>query len=201
MLSLVLVVLNECQNYQFFLLLEVFGPRLPSMVSKSYDILLFFLHIHKEEKLNSHAPFHFFHKCIPNLKLNISIGDFFKIQIPAALIPFCAYQTGMTMMGQKVENLSFPACTIFLPTLHNGQVCYRLNLSLLQTLKTQSGPDTGLFLVLDPSSSMIQEDNEFDQAKKAFNIRLSPKGSFIKEHSILRYAILSGTTNEQILLR
>ena len=124
--------------------------------------------------MNSHAPFNFFLKCIPNLKLNKSIGDFFQIQIPAALIPFCAYQTGMTMMGQKVENLSFPACTIFLPTLHNGQVCYRLNLSLLQT---QSGPDTGLFLVLDPSSSMIQEDNEFVQAKKAFTIRLSPKSS------------------------
>ena len=81
------------------------------------------------------------------------------------------------MMGQKIENLSFPVCTNFVPTLNNGQVCYGLNLSSLQTLKTRSGPDTGLFLILDPSSSLIQEENEFDQAKKAFTIRLSPKSS------------------------
>ena len=39
---------------------------------------------------------------------------------PAALIPFCAYQTNMTLLGQKTEGINFIACSQFQPTLLEG---------------------------------------------------------------------------------
>ena len=68
---------------------------------------------------------------------------------PAAFIPFCAYQTNMTILGLKRPDLPFTACSHFQPTLLEGQLCYQLDLALVQTLKTKVGDTHGLIMVLD----------------------------------------------------
>ena len=50
---------------------------------------------------------------------------------PAALIPFCAYQTNMTLLGQTRQDLPFPVCSQFQPVLFEGQLCYSLDLATL----------------------------------------------------------------------
>ena len=69
---------------------------------------------------------------------------------PAALIPFCAYQTDMTLLGQTRQDLPFIACDKFKPTVLEGQLCYSLNLSLHSPNKTNSGLDSELLMILDP---------------------------------------------------
>ena len=80
---------------------------------------------------------------------------------PAALIPFCAFQTNMTLLGQTRQDLPFPVCSQFQPTVLEGQLCYSLDLSLANT-KTKEGLKNGLVLILDPSS---KENNQLQQTK------------------------------------
>ena len=68
---------------------------------------------------------------------------------PAALIPFCSYQTNTTLLGQTREDLPFTACSKFMPTFLEGQRCYSLNLSALDTGKTKPGKGAGLVIVVD----------------------------------------------------
>ena len=68
---------------------------------------------------------------------------------PAALIPFCAYQVNMTLVGHDRRDLPFTICSKFKPTVLNGQLCYSLDLSLLKTENTQAGKRHGLVLILD----------------------------------------------------
>ena len=81
--------------------------------------------------------------------------------IPAALIPFCAYQTNMTLLGRKTQGINFTACSQFQPTVLEGQLCYALNLTSIYTGKTREGKKGGLLILLDQggqSSQDIQED-------------------------------------------
>ena len=82
---------------------------------------------------------------------------------PAALIPFCAYQTNMTLLGQDRPDLPFPVCNAFKPALLEGQVCHSLNIRSAK-MKTRNGRENGLVLILDPG---IQED---DQDKQTDNV-------------------------------
>ena len=69
---------------------------------------------------------------------------------PAALIPVCAYQTNMTLLGQTRHNINFPVCTSFKPTVLGGQLCHSLNLNKLEAVKkSQSGITNGIFLIID----------------------------------------------------
>ena len=54
---------------------------------------------------------------------------------PAALIPFCAYQTIVSNLGKTRRDLPFPVCNAFQPTPIEGQLCYFLNLSRIRTEK------------------------------------------------------------------
>ena len=74
---------------------------------------------------------------------------------PAALIPFCAYQTNMTLLGQTRQDLSFTVCSKFKPSVLEGQLCYSLNLS---NIKTQVKTKLSLILLLDPSSTTYSQD-------------------------------------------
>ena len=76
---------------------------------------------------------------------------------PAALIPFCAYQTNMTLLGQKTEGINFIPCTKFKPSLLEGQLCYSLNLSSLEKWKTKPGKRAGLVLLLDSGRQNSKE--------------------------------------------
>ena len=69
---------------------------------------------------------------------------------PAALIPVCAYQTNMTLLGQNRHDLPFTVCDKFQPTVLEGQRCYELNLSKIGSNKAKSGIKFGLVLIIDP---------------------------------------------------
>ena len=72
---------------------------------------------------------------------------------PAALIPFCAYQTNMTLLGKRKEGLKFTVCSKFKATLLDGQLCYSLNLSSIQTLKSKPGEKASLMIFLDEGAT------------------------------------------------
>ena len=74
---------------------------------------------------------------------------------PAALIPFCAYQTDMTMLGQTNHALNSVVCSKFKPTVLKGQLCYSIDSSSLPNVETKEGMKNGLVLILDPGR---QED-------------------------------------------
>ena len=81
---------------------------------------------------------------------------------PAALIPFCAYQTNMTLLGQKTDGISFTACSKFQPTVLEGQLCYSLNLNMIARGTTGAGLDNGIFILLDSGISEQEENMEID---------------------------------------
>ena len=47
-----------------------------------------------------------------------------KTSLPSAFIPFCAYKTNLALMGEYIEDLEFPVCNSFIPTVLDGQLCY-----------------------------------------------------------------------------
>ena len=93
---------------------------------------------------------------------------------PAALIPFCAYQTNMTLLGQTRKDLPFTVCDQFQPTVLEGQRCFLLDLSRLKKMETKSGKScNGLFLVIDtnyPNMANKKIGTEQYQKKKR-NVR------------------------------
>ena len=80
---------------------------------------------------------------------------------PAALIPFCAYQTNMTLLSQPTQvKLAFDICSGFQPTLLEGQLCYSMDLSLIDHPQTRGGLQNGLVLILDPGFKEDEEETE-----------------------------------------
>ena len=49
----------------------------------------------------------------------------------SALIPFCAYKTNLTFSKSSLTlpGLTFPLCSSFLPTILEGQLCYKLTVN------------------------------------------------------------------------
>ena len=49
----------------------------------------------------------------------------------SAFIPFCAYKTNLNFSGSStaLDNTTFPLCSSFLPTILEGQLCYKLTLN------------------------------------------------------------------------
>ena len=68
--------------------------------------------------------------------------------LPSALIPYCSFSTKMLDLGERVENFTYPLCTAFTPTLHNGQVCYELDTDKIKNAITPAN-NGGLVLLLD----------------------------------------------------
>ena len=68
---------------------------------------------------------------------------------PAALIPFCSFQSNMNMLGKVKEGLNFTACSQFRPTVLEGQLCYYLNLTSIERGKTETGKEAGLVIIID----------------------------------------------------
>ena len=68
---------------------------------------------------------------------------------PSGLIPFCAYQTDVALVGQERPDIPFPVCSQFHPTVLEGQLCSSINITSLTKNKTKEGLKNGLFLVLD----------------------------------------------------
>ena len=65
----------------------------------------------------------------------------------SAFIPFCAYKTDLNFSGKSptLDGTTFPVCTSFLPTIIEGQLCYKLTLN-----KTSGkGKKNQLMILLD----------------------------------------------------
>ena len=65
----------------------------------------------------------------------------------SAFIPFCAYKTDLNFSGRSptLDGTTFPVCTSFLPTILEGQLCYKLSLN-----KTSGqGKGNELMILLD----------------------------------------------------
>ena len=65
----------------------------------------------------------------------------------SALIPFCAYKTNLNFSENSfaLPGTNFPLCSSFLPTILEGQLCYKLMLN--QT--SGQGKENELMLLLD----------------------------------------------------
>ena len=68
--------------------------------------------------------------------------------MPSALIPFCAYGSDMRVVGKSSAQFTFPVCSAFTPTLHQGQLCYKLQLDP-ETTESKAGIEGGLMLFID----------------------------------------------------
>ena len=101
---------------------------------------------------------------------------------PSALIPFCAYQTDMLLVGHHAKGFTFPACKIFQPSVLEGQLCYSLNISALSTGKAKEGRNNGLLIILDLGAPKDYDNlsisGESNQSKNVIRLEtLSPKTS------------------------
>ena len=88
----------------------------------------------------------------------------------SALIPFCAYKTDLNVSEDSLTllGITYPICALFLPTMLEGQRCYKLILN-----KTSGqGKEDELMLLLDYNedhslqiSTENQEDLKFPKTK------------------------------------
>ena len=65
----------------------------------------------------------------------------------SALIPSCAYKTNLNFSKKSIvlKNTSFPLCSSFVPTILEGQLCYKLTLNMT----SGQGKRNELMLLLD----------------------------------------------------
>ena len=84
--------------------------------------------------------------------------------LPSALIPFCAYQSNIKLLGQDLDELPFTICNQFQPTVVQKRLCYSLNTSY-SDIKTKAGKEMGIMMVLD---SGVIETEELAKTKKKY---------------------------------
>ena len=97
---------------------------------------------------------------------------------PSGLIPFCAYQTNVTLVGQERPDLPFPVCSQFYPTVLEGELCYAINITSLTKVETKEGLKNGLLLVLDlgnPDNRQVSKSLKHDY--QSFNLEPESKQS------------------------
>ena len=80
----------------------------------------------------------------------------------SAFIPFCAYKSDLRISEKNVHlpGITFPVCSSFLPTILEGQLCYKLALN--ET--SDQGKMNELLLVLD-----YNEDRSLQASSKEHN--------------------------------
>ena len=74
----------------------------------------------------------------------------------ASLIPICSYQLDSSMLGREVANLNFTVCDRFEHTVHQGQLCYSLQLNRKDHGKSRIRKENGLLLILDPQMGQVE---------------------------------------------
>ena len=102
----------------------------------------------------------------------------------SAFIPFCAFKTDLNISKNPLAlpGLTFPLCNSFLPTILEGQLCYKLTLNMT----SGQGKRNALILVLDynqdrslqksptedeasmPSKSMLNFDTAVESVQGAY---------------------------------
>ena len=91
---------------------------------------------------------------------------------PSALIPFCAYQTNMTLLGQSTVDLPYDVCSKFQPTVLEGQVCYFLDLTMIEKEHTKVNIDNGLLLILDHGGNSHEDEKATENEKRIVSLNL-----------------------------
>ena len=72
---------------------------------------------------------------------------------PFSLIPFCAYQDQLDILGQNVSHFpSMPVCSQSKPTIVDGTVCHTIS---PRGLKTTQGEKFGIVVILDSNPVML----------------------------------------------
>ena len=94
----------------------------------------------------------------------------------SALIPFCAYKTDLNISENplSLSGITFPLCSSFLPTILEGQLCYKLDLKrnsgqgkknqllLVLDYNEDRSIQTGLHTVKDMAVDMVSSKNTMD---------------------------------------
>ena len=91
---------------------------------------------------------------------------------PNALIPFCAYQT--FLLGEARPDLPFTACDKFQPTVLEGQLCYSIDLSKMDTNNTKAGLKNGLLFTVDSGKSNTELKTQTEQEGRVNTLNLDP---------------------------
>ena len=84
----------------------------------------------------------------------------------SSFIPFCSFGDNQFFNNQSDYNheLGMPVCDKFSPTLLDGRLCYRLNMtSFGQDILTQSGNGTGINFIMDYNTDRMGQDIEQQQ--------------------------------------
>ena len=103
----------------------------------------------------------------------VHIVDAHKNQSPSAFIPFCSFGSNLTDAGIHVPGFSIPVCRLFKPSLHNGQMCYKLDLSNIKDdVKISSGIKGGLTFFMD-----YNEDRMLNNIEKMLELKESEASS------------------------
>ena len=112
---------------------------------------------------------------------------------PSALIPFCAYQSNMTLLGQARPDLNFTVCSKLKPTVLEGQLCYSLDLRGIQ--KTKVGQNFGLLLILDPGSIDNEDvkERKVSHGSEIVSLDLQPVGAASSSAKIYLHTLESFT--------
>ena len=83
---------------------------------------------------------------------------------PSSFIPFCIFGSNMTALGRNTAEFSVPVCNIFEAKVHNEQLCYEVDLELLNDDDDMNHQlKDGLLLILD-----FNEDIQTDIADEQF---------------------------------
>ena len=84
----------------------------------------------------------------------------------SALIPFCAFKTDLNMSQNSLAlpGITFPLCSSFLPTILEGQLCYKLTLN--ET--SGQGKKNELMLLLD-----YNEDRSLQNSSMKYEVESS----------------------------
>ena len=118
----------------------------------------------------------------------------------SALIPFCSYMTDMTTLGVSIQNFSFPVCKAFKPTIHQGKLCYDLNMAMVMAARSkriasESGKDKGIMLIVDPNTERSETGEatlqvRMDTEKHLLNLtpKMKPQvSSFVQINTLVRF--------------
>ena len=90
----------------------------------------------------------------------------------SSFIPFCAYKTDLKLFKEAhtLPGISFPLCSSFLPTILEGQLCYKLTLNMT----SGQGKRNELMLLLDYNEdrslhTSLNENEDVTSSKDTLN--------------------------------
>ena len=82
-----------------------------------------------------------------------SIYDKEQIISPSALIQFCSF--GAKTVGSKKQNMTFPVCDIFEPTVFQGRLCYQADPKKSYGEQSFKGKKSGLMMLIDVNEKKV----------------------------------------------